>query len=96
MTLQISLPAELEDRLRHEAQRQGLTPDAVTLKLLEEHLPAVAAGEDFAATLQRWQAEDEAMTEEESAANADVLRAIDENRLSDRKLFTDILKNERP
>jgi hypothetical protein len=32
------------------------------------------------------------MTPEESAANADVLRAIDEDRLSNRKLFTEILE----
>lgn len=93
VTLQLTLPAELECRLRREAQRQGLFPDAVTLKLLDEHLPPVDRRAALLALLQRWQAEDEAMTEEESAANAEVLRAIDEDRLSDRKLFTAILKD---
>jgi hypothetical protein len=39
MTLQLNLPAALEQRLRHEAQRRGLSLDAVTLHLLDEHLP---------------------------------------------------------
>ncbi len=39
MTLQLTLPGDLERRLHQEAERQGLPPDAVTLKLLDEHLP---------------------------------------------------------
>jgi hypothetical protein len=42
--------------------------------------------------LHQWQAEDEALTPEDAAVNAEVLRAIDEDRLSDRKLFTKILE----
>lgn len=100
MMLQFTLPPELEDRLRREADRQGLPPHAVVLKLLESHLPpadpatALSAADRRAATiamLQQWAAEDEAMTEEEAASNAAVLRAIDEDRLSDRKLFEAIL-----
>jgi hypothetical protein len=44
--------------------------------------------------LRQCQAENEAMTDEEIAANVDVLRSIDEDRLSDRKLFADILEDE--
>lgn len=93
MTLQLTLPVDLESRLRQEAERQGLPPSAVTLKLLDAHLPAASRAAGLVAMLQTWQAEDEAMTAEETAANADVLRAIDEDRLSDRKLFTEILKD---
>jgi hypothetical protein len=94
MTLQLTLPAALEERLCQEAQRQGLSPDAVTLKLLDKHLPSADRRAALIAMLQQWNAEDEAMTPEESAANAEVLRAIDEERLSNRKLFTEILKDE--
>lgn len=45
--------------------------------------------------LQQWLAEDAAMSSEETEANATVLRSIDDDRLSDRKLFRDIL-NENP
>jgi hypothetical protein len=93
MTLQLTLPPELEERLRKEAEREGLSPDAITLKLLDKHLPPVDR-RGAIALLQQWTAEDEAMTEEESMANRAVLQAIDEDRLSDRKLFTDILKDE--
>ena len=37
--------------------------------------------------LRRWAVEDAAMTDAESAENEAILRAIDEDRLSDRKLF---------
>lgn len=93
MTLHLTLPPPLDERLRQEAQRQGLPADAVTLKLLDEHLPRPERSAVLVAMLQQWQAEDEAMSDEEAAANAEVLRAIDEDRLSDRKLFTEVLKD---
>jgi hypothetical protein len=44
--------------------------------------------------LEAWAKEDEAMSDEESAENEAILRAIDEDRLSDRNLFTDILNDK--
>lgn len=38
MLLNVSLSPDLEDRLREEAQRRGVSLDAVTVELLEEHL----------------------------------------------------------
>lgn len=75
--------------MRREAERQRLSPDVVTLKILDEHLPPVDRQAATLAMLQQWIAEDQAMTEEESASNAELLRTLDEDRLSDRKLFTD-------
>ena len=46
------------------------------------------------ALLQRWTEEDAALTPEEAKANADVLRQLDEDRPSHRKLFTDVLQGE--
>ena len=40
--------------------------------------------------LERWAAEDEALPAEELAANSAVLRALDEDRPSYRKLFGDL------
>jgi hypothetical protein len=95
MNLQLTVSAELERRLRQEAERQGLTPDAVTLQLLEKHLPPVEEDRQAAllALLKQWEVEDANLSPEEEAENEAVLRAIDEDRLSDRKLFTDILKD---
>lgn len=93
MTLQLILSPDVESRLRLESDRHGLSPDAFTVKLLDEHLPRADRQTAFLALLRQWQAEDQAMTNEEGAANAEVLRAIDEDRLSDRKLFTQILKD---
>lgn len=94
MTLQLTLPPELEARLRQEAQRQGQAPDAVAREVLDKHLPPADRRAAAVAMLLQWASEIETMTEEEAASNAAVLRAIDEDRLSDRKLFTDILKDE--
>jgi hypothetical protein len=45
------------------------------------------------AMLERWARDAENLSDQEAAENTAVLRAIDEDRLSDRKLFTDILKD---
>jgi hypothetical protein len=96
MNLQLCLPDELDIRLRQEADRLGLPPEAVALRLLEEYLPPPLDERRAAAfvMLQRWAEEDAALSPEEAAANAEVLRALDEDRPSYRKLFTDILKDE--
>ena len=94
MTLEFTLPPELEDRLKREAERQGLPADAVTLKILNEHLPPADRRAAAIAMLQQWRKEDEAMTDEEAAANREILRAIDEDRLSDRKLFREVLGDD--
>ena len=44
--------------------------------------------------LHSWMEEDAALSAEAAAANADVLRALDEDRPSYRKLFTDLLKDD--
>lgn len=94
MTLELALSSELEERLRREAQKQGLTPGAVTVRLLDEHLPPADKRLAAMAMLQQWIAEDKALTDQDIADNAAALRAIDADRLSDRKLFADILKDE--
>ena len=43
---------------------------------------------DWPALLDRWQEEDATLSPEEAAANAEVLRALDADRSSYRKLFT--------
>jgi hypothetical protein len=90
MTLQVTLPVELEDRLREEAERQGLSPDAVTMKLLDEHLPRLAQVGALQAMLEQWQEEDESSPEE--LPNDDFFEALDADRPSQRKLYPPELK----
>jgi hypothetical protein len=95
MTLQLNLSAELQERLRQEAERRGQPAESVALRLLEEHLPPPLDARRAAALamLHQWMEEDAALTEEEFAANAEVFRCLDEDRPSYRKLFADILKD---
>jgi hypothetical protein len=90
MTLQLTLPHQLQERLRLEAARRGESDDTVTLELLDKHLPpATVARQTLAlALLKRWGEEDVALTSDELAANARVLKAIDENRPACRRLFS--------
>jgi hypothetical protein len=98
MTLQLTLPAELEERLRREAERCGQPTESVALRLLDEHLPPAQDDRRAAAVamLHRWMEEDAALSPAEASTNADVLRALDEDRPSYRKLFTDLRKDDPP
>lgn len=96
MTFQLDLPPQLHERLRQEAERRGEPAESIALRLLDEHLPPPLDARRAAAIamLHQWMKEDAALTPEEAAANAEVLRALDEDRPSYRKLFTDILKDD--
>jgi hypothetical protein len=97
MTLQLNLPPELHERLLQEADRRKESVETVTLRLLDQHPPPLWDARRQAAAiamLQQWMEEDAALTPEEEASNAAVLRALDEDRPSYRKLFTDILKDD--
>ena len=88
MTLQLTLPAPLEERLRQEAQRQGLSADAITLRLLDEHLPQPGRTAELLAMFKSW--EDESMQDDDP--HYDFFQALDAARTSNRKLFPPELK----
>ena len=91
--IHLRLSPNLEERLKQEANRHGLAPDAYALQTLEQHLPATSDRQAAAlAMLEKWHAEDAAIAPEEAAANEAILRALDEDRFSFRRLFTDVLK----
>jgi hypothetical protein len=90
MTLTLRLPPELEDRLQHEAERQGLPADTLTLRLLDLHLPSRDVREELVTLLQSWMEEGDAQEQKETGEY--LIRALDENRLSDRPLFPPELK----
>ena len=96
MTLQLILSPDLEEHLRQEAERRGQPRESVAMQLLAEHLPPPLDEHRAAAVamLNRWGEEDAKLPPEEAAANAAVLRALDEDRPSYRKLFADVLKDD--
>jgi hypothetical protein len=90
MTLQLTLPGPLEERLRQEAERRGLSADAVTLKLLDEHLPRPELPVALRTMFQQWEQEDESTQDDDPGY--DFFRALDAARTSNRKLFPAELK----
>ncbi|MGA2033144.1 MAG: hypothetical protein ABSG68_12870 [Thermoguttaceae bacterium] len=83
------MTAELEQRLIDEAGRHGIPPDQFVVQVLEQHLPMNDRREQFAALLQSWLEEDQ---EEQKDTFEYLLRSLDEDRPSQRKLFPPALK----
>lgn len=91
MTLHLTLPPELEERLRQEAERRGEPTEAVALRLLDENLPPPDERRAAAiAMLHQWIEED---THKESSEDAEeFFRNLDASRTSNRPLFPPELK----
>jgi len=85
MTLQIELTSVLEQRLTREANRRGVPVETLTLALLDEFLPAPDRQAELVSLLKSW-VEDEDPAEQRETGEY-LIRSLDEDRLSDRKLF---------
>jgi hypothetical protein len=85
MPLTLTLPIDLEQRLQMESQRQGIAVDQVTLQLLDQHLPPKDRAAAVGLLLQSWL--DEENGEEQKETGDYLIRALDEDRLSERRLF---------
>jgi hypothetical protein len=90
MPLVLNLSPELEQRLAQEARRQGVPLDAFTVRLLDEHLPPKDRRQELVTLLQEWIDEDDPAEQRETGEY--LLRALDEDRQSERKLFPPELK----
>ncbi len=90
MTLTLHLPQDLEQRLAKEAQRRGLSLDDYTVALLDKSLPPHDRRTELMTLLQTWI--DEEGPEEQRETGEYLIRALDEDRLSDRPLFPPELK----
>ncbi|HYU34095.1 MAG TPA: hypothetical protein VEW48_18220 [Thermoanaerobaculia bacterium] len=84
MTLKIELNPELEQRLGREADRRGVPVETLTIELLDQHLPVEDRKAELVSLLQSWIDGD---TEEQRETGKYLVHALDEDRLSDRKLF---------
>ncbi|WP_042341271.1 hypothetical protein [Calothrix sp. PCC 7507] len=90
MTLTLNLPPELEEYLAQQAQQQGLSVEAYTLQILAEHILPKEKQVQLVNLLQSWIDEDDA--EEQKETGEYLIRALDEDRLSNRQLFPVELK----
>lgn len=85
MTLNLDLPSELEQYLLQEAEQQGLSVEAMTLQLLTKSLQLRQKQSEAVDMLQSW-IEDEDVEDQQETGEY-LVQVLDEDRLSDRKLF---------
>ena len=87
MVLQLTLPAEVEVRLRHEAERSGEPAESVALRLLDQNLPPQLDARRSAAInmLGKWMEEDAKAGDSEEAE--EFFQSLDAHHTSDRSLF---------
>ncbi len=90
MTLKLSLSVELENRLREEAQRQGVAVETCAMRYLDKSVPSNEKKAEAVAILQSWI--DESDDTEQKETGEFLVQVLDEDRLSDRKLFPPELK----
>jgi hypothetical protein len=85
MTLTLNLPSEVEEYLLQEANQKGLSIESVTLDLLTSFILLRQKQTKAVNLIQSW-IDDEDM-EEQKETGQYLIRALDEDRLSERKLF---------
>ena len=87
MTVTLELPPSLEERIRHEAQRQGVPEETVILKVLETSIPYDNQVARFHTLVENW-------LQEPTEDSDDVLEQLDNSRQSERKLYPKELKGK--
>ena len=91
-TLTLDLDPDLEQRLRSEANRHGTPPEQYVLRLLEEYVSRTERErrEKAIALVQSWI--DDGDEKEQKETFEYLVRVLDEDRTSARKLFPEELK----
>lgn len=90
MTVTLTLTPELELFLAQKASREGLSLESYTSQLLSDYLLPQIRRAELVNLLQSWI--DRGEIDEQQETGEYIIRAIDEDRLSERKLFPDELK----
>ncbi|MEO0377660.1 MAG: hypothetical protein AAF329_24270 [Cyanobacteria bacterium P01_A01_bin.17] len=85
MTLTLDLSPELEQYLRHEASQHGISLDALALQLLRDSILTKQKQAEAINILQSWIDDDD--TEDQQETGQYLIQKLDEDRLSERKLF---------
>lgn len=84
MTLTLNLPSELEQYLLHEASERGISLEAMTLQVLTNSISTKQKQTQAVKLLQSWLDDED---DEQQETGQYLIRALDEDRLSDRRLF---------
>ena len=90
MTLTLNLPSDVEKYLLQEANQQGISIESVTLKLLTNLITLREKQAKAVNLLQSWI--DDEDIEDQQETGQFLIRALDEDRLSERKLFPTEMK----
>ncbi|MGI0487902.1 hypothetical protein ACN4EK_20870 [Pantanalinema rosaneae CENA516] len=90
MTLTLNLSPELEQYLLQEASQNGLSVEALALQLLTNSILLKQKQTEAVNLLQSW-IDDEGEGEQQETGQY-LIQALDDDRLSDRKLFPAELK----
>ncbi len=90
MALTLNIPPEIEQYLTQKAKEQGLSTEAYALQLLTASISVQEKSTELVNTLQSWIDEDDAQEQQETGEY--LIHALDEDRLSERKLFPTELK----
>jgi hypothetical protein len=85
MAIILNLPLDVEKYLLQEADQQGVSIESVTLDLLTNLIVLKQKRTKAVNLLQSWI--DDEDTEEQKETGRYLIRALDEDRLSERKLF---------
>lgn len=85
MTLILNLPLEVEQYLLNEAEQKGLSVESVTLQLLTSLITLKQKQTKAVNLLQSWI--DDEDIDEQKVTGKYLIHALDEDRISDRKLF---------
>lgn len=88
--MHLDLPSELEQRLTQEARRQGVAAEECARRVLDKYLPPKDQRAEAVRLVQSWL--DEGDGQEQQETGDYLVRALDEDRLSERKLFPPDLK----
>lgn len=92
MTLVLNLPVDLEKRLVEAAKREGVPVDAYAMRILGSQTSPADRRAELVSLLQSWIDEDDAGEQKDTGDY--LIRALDEDRLSDRKLYPPELKGK--
>jgi hypothetical protein len=85
MTLTLTLPDEVNRRLVRAAEESGLPVEAVAANIIAEHLTPERKAAQAVALLQSWLDDPDPADQKETGDF--LVKALDEDRPSDRKLF---------
>jgi hypothetical protein len=90
MTLTLNLSPELEQYLLQEASQQGLSVEAVALQILASSVLLKQKQTEAVNLLQSWIDDEDDNEQQETGLY--LIHALDDDRLSERKLFPSELK----